>query len=125
MVEHVFSDISLHNPDFNISVLRYFNPIGAHPTGLIGESPKGIPNNLMPYICEVAVKSRDFVSVVGNDYKTADGTGVRDYLHVVDLAKGHDSTLHYCKKSPGKVVINLGTGKGYSVLQMIEPFRGE
>lgn len=122
MVENILSDLSSADQSMNIVVLRYFNPVGAHPSGLIGESPKGIPNNLMPYICQVAVKSREVVSVFGNDFETLDGTGVRDYLHVADLARGHVSARQFCDESPGYAVVNLGTGQGYSVLQMIDTF---
>lgn len=105
--------------DWSITILRYFNPVGAHPSGLIGEDPNGIPNNLMPYVAQVAVGRREFLTVFGNDYPTPDGTGVRDYLHVMDLAEGHLSAIDYMeKKKSGLFVFNLGTGNGYSVLDM-------
>lgn len=107
--------------DWSMTILRYFNPVGSHPSGLIGEDPNGIPNNLMPFVAQVAIGRREFLTVFGNDYKTIDGTGVRDYLHVVDLAEGHISALHYMdKKKTGLFTFNLGTGTGYSVLQMCE-----
>jgi UDP-glucose 4-epimerase len=107
--------------DWSITILRYFNPVGAHPSGMIGEDPHGIPNNLMPYVSQVAVGRREFLTVFGDDYPTIDGTGVRDYLHVVDLAEGHLSALRYMdKKQTGLFTFNLGTGNGYSVLQMCE-----
>lgn len=107
--------------DWSVVILRYFNPVGAHPTGLIGEDPNGIPNNLMPYVAQVAVGRRPFLTVFGNDYPTPDGTGVRDYLHVMDLAEGHLSALEYMvKKSFGLFVFNLGTGIGYSVIDMVK-----
>ena len=99
-------------------LLRYFNPVGAHESGRIGEDPKGIPNNLMPYISQVAVGKREKLGVFGNDYDTPDGTGVRDYIHVVDLAIGHVKAIHYIFTKPGLDIINLGTGRGYSVLEM-------
>ncbi|XP_058712807.1 UDP-glucose 4-epimerase isoform X6 [Poecile atricapillus] len=105
--------------DWNAVLLRYFNPIGAHESGMIGEDPQGIPNNLMPYVAQVAVGRREFLSVFGNDYKTDDGTGVRDYIHVVDLAKGHIAALKKLKENCGCKIYNLGTGTGYSVLQMV------
>ncbi|XP_063211883.1 UDP-glucose 4-epimerase isoform X4 [Chroicocephalus ridibundus] len=106
--------------DWNAILLRYFNPIGAHESGMIGEDPQGIPNNLMPYVAQVAVGRREFLSVFGNDYKTDDGTGVRDYIHVVDLAKGHIAALKKLKENCGCKIYNLGTGTGYSVLQMVQ-----
>ncbi|KAM6335163.1 UDP-glucose 4-epimerase isoform 3-T3 [Alca torda] len=106
--------------DWNAVLLRYFNPIGAHESGMIGEDPQGIPNNLMPYVAQVAVGRREFLSVFGNDYKTHDGTGVRDYIHVVDLAKGHIAALKKLKENCGCKIYNLGTGTGYSVLQMVQ-----
>ena len=108
--------------DANIAILRYFNPIGAHSSGLIGEDPNGIPNNLMPYITQVAVGKRPHLNVYGNDYKTVDGTGVRDYIHVVDLARGHLCALEKLKEKPGLVIYNLGTGKGTSVLELVNAF---
>ena len=101
-------------------MLRYFNPIGAHPSGEIGEDPKGIPNNLVPYVTQVAIGKRPHVNVFGNDYPTPDGTGVRDYIHVVDLAKGHTAALRKLESKPGYDFVNLGTGKGYSVLEIIQ-----
>jgi UDP-glucose 4-epimerase len=107
--------------DWSIVILRYFNPVGAHPSGLIGEDPNGIPNNLMPYVSQVAIGRREFLTVFGNDYDTHDGTGVRDYLHVMDLAEGHLAAIRYmAKHDHGCFVFNLGTGKGYSVLDMVK-----
>ena len=117
--ERIFKDICKANPHLKITLLRYFNPIGAHESGLIGENPRGIPNNIMPYIMKVATGELEKVHVFGNDYDTVDGTGVRDYIHVVDLAKGHIKALEYMKKNPGLHIFNLGTGKGYSVLELI------
>ena len=110
------------NPDMNVILLRYFNPVGAHESGRIGEDPKGIPNNLMPYISQVAVGKLEKLGVFGDDYDTPDGTGVRDYIHVVDLAKGHVKAIDYIFSNPGLDVINLGTGVGYSVLDMVKAF---
>ena len=110
------------NPDMNVILLRYFNPVGAHESGRIGEDPKGIPNNLMPYISQVAVGKLERLGVFGDDYDTPDGTGVRDYIHVVDLAKGHVKAINYIFSNPGLDVINLGTGVGYSVLDMVKAF---
>lgn len=120
MIEQILKDYSHANPDMQIILLRYFNPVGAHQSGRIGESPKGIPNNLMPYITQVAVGKRAELSVYGNDYPTPDGTGVRDYIHVVDLARGHVAALNYDKNGVG--IFNLGTGVGYSVLDMVNAF---
>ena len=122
MLEQVLTDIQKADPDWNIVLLRYFNPIGAHESGLIGENPNGIPNNLMPYISQVAVGKREKLGVFGNDYDTPDGTGVRDYIHVVDLAIGHVKAIHYIFTKPGLDIINLGTGRGYSVLEMVKAF---
>lgn len=122
MNEQILRDTAAANPGFNVVLLRYFNPVGAHPSGLMGEDPSGIPNNLMPFISQTAIGKRDKVSVFGNDYDTKDGTGVRDYLHVVDLAKGHIAALHYELEHGGVETFNLGTGKGYSVLEMIAAF---
>lgn len=122
MVEQILSDICVADKEFSCVMLRYFNPIGAHKSSLIGENPKGIPNNLMPYICDVAIGKRDFLNVFGNDYNTIDGTGVRDYIHVVDLAKGHVEAMKYVLKSKGGIGINLGTGKGTSVLELVKCF---
>ncbi len=122
MIEDILRDFSKVNPKFNIALLRYFNPIGAHPSGLIGEDPNGIPNNLMPYITQVAIGKRKELGVFGNDYDTVDGTGVRDYIHVVDLAIGHVLTLDKLFTNSGLVTYNLGTGNGYSVLQVHDAF---
>ena len=118
MIEQILRDFSIANADWNITLLRYFNPVGAHPSGLIGEDPTGIPNNLLPYVTQVAIGRREFVSVYGDDYDTVDGTGVRDYIHVVDLAKGHVAAL--TNATPGVATYNLGTGKGTSVLELIK-----
>ena len=122
MNEQILQDIAKANPGFSVVLLRYFNPVGAHPSGLIGEDPQGIPNNLMPFIAQTAVGKREKINVFGNDYDTPDGTGVRDYLHVVDLAAGHVAALKYILEHEGGDVFNLGTGKGYSVLEMIAAF---
>lgn len=122
MIERILRDISFANPEFNVVLLRYFNPIGAHPSGLLGEDPTGIPNNLMPYISQVAIGKLPCLRVFGNDYPTPDGTGVRDYIHVVDLAKGHVASLKKLEEAPGLVVYNLGTGKGTSVLELVHAF---
>lgn len=120
--EQILQDLHKAEPSWSIAVLRYFNPIGAHESGLIGEDPNGIPNNLMPYICKVANKELPYLHVFGDDYPTHDGTGVRDYIHVVDLAKGHISALEKISDSHMMEAYNLGTGKGYSVLDMINTF---
>ena len=122
MSEQILRDTAAAVDDFSVSLLRYFNPIGAHSSGLIGEDPRGIPNNLMPYISQVAVGRRDHLSVFGNDYDTPDGTGVRDYIHVVDLARGHVKAIEYMATHRGENVFNLGTGHGYSVLDMVRAF---
>ncbi len=122
MVEHVLADLHHSDPSWNIARLRYFNPVGAHHSGLIGEDPNDIPNNLMPFITQVAVGKREQLSVFGNDYDTVDGTGVRDYIHVVDLAVGHLRALDKLRTKPGLVTYNLGTGQGYSVLEMVAAF---
>ena len=122
MTEQILSGLATAEPDWSICLLRYFNPIGAHDSGQIGEDPRGIPNNLMPYITQVAVGRRDHLSVFGNDYDTPDGTGVRDYIHVVDLAKGHVAAVEYVTTHSGCEVFNLGTGTGYSVLDMVNAF---
>lgn len=121
-IEYMLKDFVKANKDFNVALLRYFNPIGAHKSGLIGEDPNGIPNNLLPYIQQVAIKKREKLYVFGNDYKTHDGTGVRDYIHVCDLARGHVLTFEKLKKSKGLLIYNLGTGKGYSVLDVVKAF---
>ena len=122
MMEQIFEDAAKADPALSVVLLRYFNPIGAHESGLIGEDPRGIPNNLMPYITQVAIGRRECLSVYGNDYPTPDGTGVRDYIHVVDLAKGHVAAVKYVVGHPGCEVFNLGTGIGYSVLDMVHAF---
>lgn len=124
MNEQILKDFQHANPDFNVILLRYFNPIGAHDSGLLGEDPNGIPNNLMPYICKVAVGELDHLNVFGNDYNTKDGTGVRDYIHVVDLAKGHIKALDkvIAERNLGVGIYNLGTGIGYSVLDIVNTF---
>lgn len=121
-IEYMLKDLAASDPQWNISILRYFNPVGAHPSGDIGEDPLGIPNNLMPYITKVAVGELEELSVWGNDYDTPDGTCVRDYIHVVDLAKGHIKALEKLEGRPGLMIHNLGTGQGYSVLDMIKGF---
>ena len=122
MIEEILRDLAVSDPDWDIALLRYFNPVGAHESGLIGEDPKGIPNNLMPYIAQVAVGKREYIHVFGNDYDTPDGTGVRDYIHVIDLADGHLRALEKISEKSGIVTYNLGTGQGYSVLDMIKAF---
>lgn len=122
MLEQILTDIQKADPDFDIALLRYFNPIGAHESGLIGEAPNGIPNNLLPYVAKVAAGVLDRVNVFGDDYDTPDGTGVRDYIHVVDLAKGHVCAVKKLLEHPGLVIYNLGTGVGYSVLDIIHNF---
>lgn len=122
MNERILLDYAAVHPDFSLVLLRYFNPVGAHPSGLIGEDPKGIPNNLMPYITQVAVGKRPYLAVFGSDYPTVDGTGVRDYIHVQDLAEGHAAALRYAFTHPGSLAVNLGTGRGYSVLEMVHAF---
>lgn len=122
MLEEVLIDVQKADPAWNVVILRYFNPIGAHPSGLLGENPNGIPNNLMPYITQVAVGKREFLGVFGNDYNTPDGTGVRDYIHVMDLANGHVCALRAIDNHCGLAVYNLGTGKGYSVLEVVKAF---
>ena len=121
-IERILTDFCAADPTLNVALLRYFNPIGAHPSGLIGEDPNGIPNNLIPYIAQVAVGKLGHVNVFGNDYPTTDGTGVRDYIHVVDLARGHVAALEKLTQKPGLFICNLGTGKGYSVLEVIDAF---
>lgn len=122
MLEQILTDVHTSDPEWNVILLRYFNPIGAHESGLIGEDPKGIPNNLLPYVAQVAIGKLECVGVFGDDYDTPDGTGVRDYIHVVDLAKGHVQALNKIKEKAGCKVYNLGTGKGYSVLDVIHAF---
>jgi UDP-glucose 4-epimerase len=122
MVEQILIDLAHSDSRWSIAVLRYFNPVGAHSSGLIGEHPKGVPNNLFPYISQVAVGLRPSVCVFGNDYPTPDGTGIRDYIHVVDLAKGHLAALSYLDGHSGCFLWNLGTGRGYSVLEVIKAF---
>lgn len=122
MIEEMLRDIAVADPGWSIAILRYFNPVGAHGSGLIGEAPNGIPNNLMPYIAQVAAGQREFLSVFGDDYPTPDGTGIRDYIHVADLAAGHLKALEKLMDNTGVFVCNLGTGRGYSVLEMIHAF---
>ncbi len=122
MIEQILRDWAATDPETSVVLLRYFNPVGAHPSGLIGEAPNGIPNNLMPYISQVAVGRRERLSVFGNDYPTPDGTGVRDYIHVVDLARGHVAALGWAAAHRGTEVFNLGTGRGSSVLQLVAAF---
>ena len=122
MIEDILADLSKSDSAWRIARLRYFNPVGAHESGLIGESPSGIPNNLMPFVAQVANGQRERLSVFGNDYPTPDGTGVRDYIHVMDLAEGHVAALDYLIKHPGLFSVNLGTGSGYSVLDMVRSF---
>lgn len=122
MIEQILQDVCTADPEFSAVMLRYFNPIGAHESGLLGERPNGIPNNLMPYITQVAAGKLDHLRVFGDDYDTPDGTGVRDYIHVTDLAKGHVAACDYIKKQKGAQVINLGTGVGYSVLDIVHTF---
>ncbi|WP_031570905.1 UDP-glucose 4-epimerase GalE [Rheinheimera texasensis] len=125
MIEYILQDLAAADAEWRITLLRYFNPVGAHPSGLIGEDPNGIPNNLMPFISQVAVGKRAHLSVFGSDYPTTDGTGVRDYIHVMDLARGHLQALKYLQQHQGIEAVNLGTGQGYSVLQMVEAFARE
>lgn len=122
MIEQILSDLHTADPEWSVVLLRYFNPIGAHESGRMGENPNGIPNNLMPYITKVAAGQLDHLTVFGNDYNTPDGTGVRDYIHVVDLAKGHVAACDYAAKHNGCEIINLGTGVGYSVLDIVNTF---
>ena len=122
MTEQILSGMAHADPEWGVVLLRYFNPIGAHKSGRIGEDPRGTPNNLMPYITQVAVGRREKLNVFGNDYDTHDGTGVRDYIHVVDLAKGHVAAIRYVLQNKGCEVFNLGTGTGYSVLDMVKSF---
>lgn len=122
MQEQILRDAAVADPEFRVALLRYFNPIGAHESGLIGENPNGIPNNLLPYICKVAIGKLEKLHVFGDDYPTKDGTGVRDYIHVVDLAIGHVKALEYIRKTPGVLTVNLGTGVGYSVLDIVKAY---
>ena len=123
MNEQILRDVATSDPEFSVVLLRYFNPVGAHESGLLGERPNGTPNNLMPYITQVAAGIREKLMVFGDDYPTQDGTGVRDYIHVVDLAKGHVAALNYTKTHKGVETFNLGTGNGYSVLEMVQTFQ--
>jgi len=123
MIEHILADKSGSDPDFRYAALRYFNPSGAHASGRIGEDPRGIPNNLFPYIAQVAVGKHPRLRVWGDDYDTKDGTGVRDYIHVMDLARGHVAALDYLEKKRRSITVNLGTGRGYSVLEAVSAFR--
>ena len=122
MGEQILRDLTVADPEWSVVLLRYFNPVGAHASGLIGEHPNGIPNNLMPFISQTAIGKRHHLNVFGNDYDTHDGTGVRDYIHVVDLAKGHVAAISHLMKNKGESVFNLGTGTGYSVLDMVKAF---
>lgn len=123
MSEQILRDTEVANPDFKVAYLRYFNPVGAHPSGEIGEDPKGVPNNLMPYINQVAIGKRKFLSIYGGDWPTHDGTGVRDYIHILDLAHGHISALNFLIEKNESVTVNLGTGNGYSVFDLIRAFQ--
>ena len=122
MIEDILADVAHAEPEWRIARLRYFNPVGAHESGLIGENPQGVPNNLMPYVAQVANGQREYLNVWGNDYPTPDGTGVRDYIHVLDLAEGHLAALDYLHREGGLLTVNLGTGRGYSVLDMVGAF---
>lgn len=122
MIEQILTDFHTADKDWNVILLRYFNPIGAHKSGKIGEDPKGIPNNLLPYVAQVAIGKLECLGVFGDDYDTPDGTGVRDYIHVVDLARGHVKAIDKIKENPGVKIYNLGTGKGYSVLDIVKAF---
>lgn len=121
-IEHMLRDLHQSDPEWRIALLRYFNPVGAHPSGLIGEDPAGIPNNLFPFLTQTAIGLRKVLSIYGGDYPTVDGTGVRDYIHVVDLAQGHLCALEYLVEAPGILTVNLGTGRGYSVLEVVNAF---
>ena len=123
MVEDILRDLAKSDPDWRIAILRYFNPVGAHPSGMLGEDPNGVPNNLLPYIAQVAIGEREELAVFGGDYPTVDGTGVRDYIHVCDLAEGHVAAQQYIGAHPGTLTVGLGTGQGYSVLQMVAAFQ--
>lgn len=121
-IEDILRDLCASDPAWRVACLRYFNPVGAHPSGLIGEDPQGVPNNLMPFVAQVASGQRPFLRIFGNDYPTPDGTGVRDYIHVMDLVEGHAAALNFLKKEAGWHAINLGTGQGLSVLQLVTAF---
>jgi UDP-glucose 4-epimerase len=122
MIEDILRDLHTADPAWNVALLRYFNPVGAHPSGQIGEDPNGIPNNLLPYVSQVAVGRLPYLRVFGNDYPTPDGTGVRDYIHVIDLALGHLKALEKLADKPGVLACNLGTGRGYSVFEVVAAF---
>jgi UDP-glucose 4-epimerase len=122
MSEQILRDVEISDPSWNVAYLRYFNPVGAHESGLIGEDPRGIPNNLMPYITQVAIGKREHLSIYGGDWSTHDGTGVRDYIHVLDLARGHVKAVDYLIKQKKSLTVNLGAGKGYSVLDLVRAF---
>ena len=122
MIEDILRDVYAADPSMNIALLRYFNPIGAHKSGRIGEDPNGIPNNLMPYVSQVAIGKLEKLHVFGNDYPTRDGTGVRDYIHVLDLARAHSLAVKKLAEKPGLVTYNIGTGNGYSVLEIVRAF---
>jgi len=124
MCEQLLTDIAGASDGWAVALLRYFNPIGAHPSGRIGEDPQDVPNNLMPYIAQTAVGRHPYLNIYGDDYETPDGTGIRDYIHVVDLAVGHMSTIDYLESNPGVSIFNLGTGKGVSVLEVVSAFEG-
>jgi UDP-glucose 4-epimerase len=123
MVEQILTDTAWADPEWRICSLRYFNPVGAHPSGLLGEDPNGIPNNLMPYVCQVALGRQEKLQIYGGDYPTPDGTGIRDYIHVTDLAKGHVAALEELDAMEGMTPVNLGTGRGYSVLEVVQAFQ--
>ncbi len=123
VIERILSDLHCADPEWSVTILRYFNPVGAHKSGMIGEDPRGIPNNLMPYITQVAEGRLDHLSVFGNDYNTPDGTGVRDYIHITDLARAHLKALDYADSHSGVDYFNIGTGKGYSVLELVETYQ--
>jgi UDP-glucose 4-epimerase len=122
MCEDILRDLQVSDPRWQVAILRYFNPVGAHISGTIGEHPTGIPNNLMPFITQVAVGEREFLSIFGRDYPTPDGTGVRDYIHVVDLAQGHLAALNYLQTEQTSITVNLGTGRGVSVQELADTF---
>ena len=122
IIENMLRDLAASDPGWRIALLRYFNPVGAHSSGTIGEDPQGVPNNLLPYVAQVAIGEREYVTVHGNDYATVDGTGVRDYIHVVDLAEGHVAAQRWVEANAGVLPVNLGTGGGHSVLQVIAAF---